>query len=1398
MQARAPGSNGNGITIVIDYATDNTLDVTVSGTTITIEVDDANTAGEIATAINSDEEANRLVTALVDLNDAVGTVASNAGNPVSVSNGGVLSGGAGSPLTGNVTGMSFGNFYGSASGTTAQRRLYGITDTGEFIRISTTTGAATRIPVTPALSTVTSANFQGLTLGPQNVAGGIYANLLFAIADDGTLVAINPATTTATLAMVFDSNGDGTFDATSINTGVNNATGLAFGGADINLWHPTTRVPVDSDGNPVTAGRGINAAFDFSRTPNRESVTVTDGQGNTTEYNHNEANGGVSFYFGIETYVPTGTSPYLNYEDSRSQLGIPNNDVHRDLSAVSGGGNNYNLPGGAAGSLVTAPFDLVSQFGNATAADRPVLYFNYFLETEGAEEGNPARASGGQMRDSARVYVTPDGGATWQLIATNNSARDDDSELPTYASISRFADAADGRQATQELFDNTDAWRQAVIDLSDYVGLTNLQLKFDFSTSGSRNDPTLLTGDGTPTDNFGEYQTEVNDTDRQPSADNDHQGWFIDDLIIGWAERGQMITGAAADRSFTQVPQDPDSTAPIEILSGPYQLEIRRGYEYGAQDNPTGSNIVLSDSAIPDTNARFIPGANLFPLGGGFTPRLRTNVDASSQNYFTGIVLGDLVPDGGITGFFDPAVATNINSSPTSALIGPNEQAILSTTVTTGDGFMTFERFFMPEVGHDTFQVFIDGTPIAGADFEYSGDDSVGGAFVVTSVPISAGSHTVRFIHKKGPGGTRGVGHLALDNIQFPAIGGYLRSDLNLKREQGIFEISGNTILAADLYGIDVEAGGRDAVTGFAHPGSPINFETQNLVGLAPGTVIKNNIVSGSGTAGIRYAGVPSATDVPQAAVPVGKIVNNTVVGNTNSGGDPFGIGIEVADNARPTLLNNIVAETATGISVDASSSATVVGRTHLYRNSDDGTVGQNAIIVSATDPNPPPLFVNSEFDNYYLASGTRAIDRSLGSLPDSSLFVAVKQDLGIPPSDAFSPQRDRFGQLRVDDFSQPPSGLGGESFNDLGAVERADFLGPTATLVDPLDNSVIDLDPQDHDAYVIEPNFLTRLVVQLNDSGIGIDDMFLRSSQWELQRNGVVLNDGVDYTFIYNPASDQVIFQSLTIFAPDNQYTITVVDQSAASGVRDIAGNLLQANRTGNEIRFEVIVDNGVNDPPVNSLPATATTPEDEPLVFRPANNNAITVSDPDAGLGLGTNVLKVTLTPVNGTVVPTTVAGVSSSTSGTVVTLTGTIPLLNQALRGLQFVPDLNYVGTAASLAITTEDNGEFTFGGGGANLSDTDTINITVTPVNDDPTGAGSLTTTSLNDNAGATNLFGGLTVSDVDAGENDLSLTITLTDPTAGTLSGGGFTETGPGTGVYDGDGTNRGGGRHGAR
>jgi hypothetical protein len=44
------------------------------------------------------------------------------------------------------------------------------------------------------------------------------------------------------------------------------------------------------------------------------------------------------------------------------------------------------------------------------------------------------------------------------------------------------------------------------------------------------------------------------------------------------------------------------------------------------------------------------------------------------------------------------------------------------------------------------------------------------------------------------------------------------------------------------------------------------------------------------------------------------------------------------------------------------------------------------------------------------------------------------------------------------------------------------------------------------------------------------------------------------------------------------------------------------------------IIVDN-VNDPPVNSVPATQPLNQDTILVFSTANGNAISVADPDAG---------------------------------------------------------------------------------------------------------------------------------------------------------------------------------------
>ena len=59
----------------------------------------------------------------------------------------------------------------------------------------------------------------------------------------------------------------------------------------------------------------------------------------------------------------------------------------RDLTSIADIGENYNLPGGAHGSLVTGTFSLA----DLSYTDKPTAYISYFLETEGALGRMPIR-----------------------------------------------------------------------------------------------------------------------------------------------------------------------------------------------------------------------------------------------------------------------------------------------------------------------------------------------------------------------------------------------------------------------------------------------------------------------------------------------------------------------------------------------------------------------------------------------------------------------------------------------------------------------------------------------------------------------------------------------------------------------------------------------------------------------------------------------------------------------------------------------------------------------------------------------------------------------------------------------------------------------------------------------
>ncbi|MBM3969998.1 MAG: hypothetical protein FJ302_09060, partial [Planctomycetes bacterium] len=203
LQARAPGTGGNGITINVIYAGDGGQSVSAGGRTITVSAGTAATAQGIVDAINQHPVAGLLVQAARITNNDV------TGDANVITSGTTTGGtqGVAGVIKGNVTGLAFNQFNGG--------NLFGVTSRGEFISINRDTGRATLIkdfslPANGSIGTNAGTNgFQGLALGPQNVdangngTGGDFANTFFAITQDGRLVAFD---NTGNTVSAFDSN----------------------------------------------------------------------------------------------------------------------------------------------------------------------------------------------------------------------------------------------------------------------------------------------------------------------------------------------------------------------------------------------------------------------------------------------------------------------------------------------------------------------------------------------------------------------------------------------------------------------------------------------------------------------------------------------------------------------------------------------------------------------------------------------------------------------------------------------------------------------------------------------------------------------------------------------------------------------------------------------------------------------------------------------------------------------------------------------------------------------------------------------------------------------------------------------------------------------------------------
>jgi hypothetical protein len=297
--------------------------------------------------------------------------------------------------------------------------------------------------------------------------------------------------------------------------------------------------------------------------------------------------------------------------------------------------------------------------------------------------------------------------------------------------------------------------------------------------------------------------------------------------------------------------------------------------------------------------------------------------------------------------------------------------------------------------------------------------------------------------------------------------------------------------------------------------------------------------------------------------------------------------GIMVSGGASPTLLNNTFINVQSPIVQERPSfpggpdlpsvrppAVVVGGNTYQYMEPAQ-PVTNLGLAIEAVPTNVPNtgsdfnfvagnserLLVDFPGQNFLPGSGSQIIDSSIDSLPEREGFRATKSAIGIAPSPILAPDRDFYGIFRADDPSvAPPSGLGGSVFKDRGAIDRADFVGPSAIAVNPVDNDAkrVDIDPTES---VIEltSGVYPEFRIQLQDGfetanlggGTGIDDSSVvgrdgvnrtAGAVVTITENNRLLVEGIDYVFSYNTTTNEIVLKPLAgVWKNDRVYDITI-----------------------------------------------------------------------------------------------------------------------------------------------------------------------------------------------------------------------------------------------------------------
>lgn len=628
-------------------------------------------------------------------------------------------------------------------------------------------------------------------------------------------------------------------------------------------------------------------------------------------------------------------------------------------------------------------------------------------------------------------------------------------------------------------------------------------------------------------DQFGVQNAGLSRLDER-AQNNAFEGLYIDDIIIGLAERGEMVFNAAASNAFVANQQYDNvmyaNVTTPQIETGRYQLTVRAAADYGTTDDQTG-DLFLNPGFPPfipdlgrsiDTNARLSQSVGI---------QVASNAPGNIADGTTFTLSDGHAP---VTFEFDVTVGAG---DPAAGVASGNIPVVISTN----SSAVEIATAIRDAINSTTSQLKL------GITASLTGEMIYGGGF---GDAAPSGS-TVIALH--GPAASDEHGNYAFPANSFlqPIVWGGETSfgedlgDGERPRPQGQVLLTGNTITDSSDYGIVATAGVRvqnpfgGTVGDRPYPGSPLNLPTPNTSQLAPGVVIINNILAYNVAGGLRITGDPG-TDAP---VQIARVINNTIYGTGT------GNGILIENGASPTILNTIIANTGVGVNAPPNSSA-VLGA-NIFQNNGVHTanvgIGSLSQVLGPTEP----LFVDTTNRRFYLAPGSKAIDSSLEALQERPALSQVRNSLSLPVSPMLAPDVDVTGQRRVDDPNvNSPAGLGGNVFKDRGAVDRSDFIGLDAIILQPQDNDSLEFDIDRTSTFIqlIDGQLEFFSILLKDTNGTGPDPATVLSGAVALTENGRLLVDGVDYIFGYNANSRTIHLTPVAgIWRSDSVYEITL-----------------------------------------------------------------------------------------------------------------------------------------------------------------------------------------------------------------------------------------------------------------